>query len=76
MTPSAFSSVRHPEAVDYVRVERSTFLHGLAECPSCRLHLDARKDVDELIQPASESRAIGARMTHRRCGASFKVVFH
>lgn len=66
-------SERRP--VDLVRVARSDFLHGLAECPNCRLLLDAQKDVDELIQPVSESRAIAARVTHRRCGASFEVVF-
>lgn len=60
---------------DVMRVERSDFLHGLAQCPNCRLPLDERKDVDDLIQPVGESRAIGARMTHRRCGESFEVVF-
>lgn len=60
---------------DVMRVPRSDFLHGLAECPGCRLHIDATMDVDELIQPASETKAIGARVTHRRCGASFEVIF-
>lgn len=56
-------------------VARSDFLNGLAQCPHCHLHLDAQKDVDEVIQPVEETRAIGARMRHRRCGASFEVVF-
>ena len=60
---------------DVMRVGRSDFLHGLVQCPGCHLPLDERKDVDELIQPIEESRAIGARMRHRRCGASFEVVF-
>ena len=61
--------------IEVVRIARQDFLHGLAECPNCRLHLDAQKDVDELIQTVEETRAVGARMTHRRCGVSFEVVF-
>jgi len=63
------------ETLNSVVVPRSDFLHGLAKCPNCNLPLDERKDVDELIQPVEESRAIGARVTHRRCGASFEVVY-
>lgn len=63
------------DVTDVMRVERSDFVHGLVECPKCRQPLDAHKDVDDLIQPASESTAIGARMTHRGCGSSFQMVF-
>lgn len=59
--------------IEVVQVSRRDFLHGLAQCPSCHLHLDSQKDVDELLQPVEEARSIGARMTHRRCGASFEV---
>lgn len=67
-------SVERP-GMDAVRIERFDFLHGLAKCPGCHLPLDADTDVDQLIQPVSESSAIGARVRHRRCGASFEVVF-
>ncbi len=61
--------------MDVTRAPRHDFLHGLLKCPSCNLPLDAMKDVDDLIQPVSESTAIAARMTHRRCGAPFEIVF-
>lgn len=71
----ALERTRPVGVTEVMRVGRSDFLHGLVPCPKCLLPLDAKKDVDDLIQPVSESTAIGARMTHRRCGASFHVVF-
>jgi hypothetical protein len=37
--------------------------------------LDATKDADELIREGTDPKVQGARVTHRRCGASFQERF-
>ena len=59
--------------VDEIPITRTDFSHGLARCPRCGLPLDAAKDVDELLRDVAASQPLGARMTHRECGASFLV---
>ena len=75
----ARSTAPHRDSLLVVIVElklrRSDFLHGLARCPNCALSLDPITDVDEELREVREVRPVGARMTHRRCGASFQVSF-
>jgi hypothetical protein len=40
--------------------------------PSCRLPIDAR-DVDEELREVGETQPSGAVVTHRRCGATFRI---
>jgi hypothetical protein len=39
------------------------------------LHLDAHRDLDEYVRKNSDTRAVGAFVTHRRCGAKFRIMF-
>jgi hypothetical protein len=41
----------------------------------CFLHLDAHRDLNEYVRENSDTRAVGAFVTHRRCGAKFRVEF-
>ena len=41
---------------------------------SCRLPIDAR-DVDEELREVGEAQPTGAVITHRRCGATFRIAF-
>jgi hypothetical protein len=56
-------------------VSRRDWLHNEARCPACGLHLDAHRDLDEYVRKNSDTRAVGALVTHRRCGAKFRVEF-
>jgi hypothetical protein len=40
-------------------VNRRDWLHDEARCPSCGLHLDAHRDLDEYVRKNSETRASG-----------------
>jgi hypothetical protein len=40
---------------------------------SAPAHVDPLRDVDELIHEVGQTKPQGARVTHRRCGASFQV---
>jgi hypothetical protein len=55
-------------------VSRVTWLHGEALCPSCRLPIDKR-DVDQELREVDSAQPVGAIVTHRRCGATFRVRF-
>ena len=57
------------------RVTGRDWNHGEARCPSCGLHLNQYRDLDDYIRVNSDTRATGAIVTHRRCGASFRIVF-
>jgi len=48
---------------------------GEAKCPKCGLHLSPHLDLDEYIRVNSDTRATGALVTHRRCGATFRIAF-
>ena len=56
------------------RHPRLAWAHGEALCPSCRLPIDSR-DVDEELREPGRSQPIGAVVTHRRCGATFRLAF-
>ena len=56
-------------------VSRKAWLHGELRCPACGLPLRAHLDLDDYIRVNSDTRATGALVTHRRCGATFRVVF-
>jgi hypothetical protein len=56
-------------------VKRRDWLHSEARCPSCGLHLDPHRDLDDYIRVSSDTRATGAIVTHRRCGAMFRIEF-
>lgn len=55
-------------------VSRLSWAHGEALCPSCGLPIDAR-DVDEELREVGETQPSGAMVTHRRCGATFRIAF-
>ena len=52
-------------------VSRRDWLHNEARCPVRGLHLDAHRDLDEYVRENSDTRTVGAFVTHRRCGAKF-----
>ena len=56
-----------------IALNRRDFAHREARCPDCNLPLDSARDVDEVIREVGETRPVGARVTHRRCGSSFQV---
>jgi len=60
--------------IETTAVSRLAWAHGEALCPSCRLPIDAR-DVDEELREVGETQPIGAVVTHRRCGATFRITF-
>jgi hypothetical protein len=60
--------------IDTAVVSRLTWLHREALCPSCRLPIDSR-DVDEELREVEETQLSGAVVTHRRCGATFRIRF-
>jgi hypothetical protein len=41
----------------------------------CFLHLDAHRDLNEYVRENCDTRAVGAFVTHRRCGAKFRDEF-
>jgi hypothetical protein len=55
-------------------VSRGDWLRGEALCPSCRLPIDER-DVDEELRDPASAQPVGAIVTHRRCGATFRLRF-
>ncbi len=61
-------------AISATVVSRTTWTHGEALCPSCKLPIDAR-DVNEDLREVGETQVSGVAVTHRRCGASFRVRF-
>jgi hypothetical protein len=62
------------ETVDSVVVSRRAWLHAEAPCPSCGLHLDPVKDLEERIYE-DVTTWTGVRGTHRRCSAPFRLTF-
>ena len=60
--------------VDATIVPRTTWLHGEARCPSCGLPIGTR-DVDEDLRELDNAQPVGAIVTHRRCGATFRLEF-
>jgi hypothetical protein len=57
------------------RVSRRDWNHGEARCPECRLRLSPVLDLDEHERTHTDTRATGAVVTHRRCGARFTITF-
>ena len=55
-------------------VPRLKWLHGEAACPSCGLPIGPR-DVDEELRGPGSAQPVGAIVTHRRCGATFRLEF-
>ena len=43
--------------------------------PRFGLHLNQYRDLDDYVRKNSDTRATGAPVTHRRCGAPFRIVF-
>ena len=58
--------------IETTAVSRRAWLRGEALCPSCKLPIDGR-DVAEDAREAGESQPSGAVVTHKRCGAMFRV---
>jgi len=56
-------------------VKRRDWNHGEARCPSCRLHLNVQLDLDEYERANADTCATGTIVTHRRCGATFRIAF-
>ena len=49
--------------------------HGEARCPSCGLHLSRTETQTTTRRKNSDARAVGAFVTHRRCGAKVRIEF-
>jgi hypothetical protein len=60
--------------IDATVVSRRDWLHGEALCPSCRLPIDQRDVIDE-VWDVRESEPVGAMITHKRCGATYRIRF-
>jgi hypothetical protein len=56
-------------------VSRRDWNHREARCPRCGLHLDPQLDLQSYERENTDTRARGALVTHRRCGASFRILF-
>jgi hypothetical protein len=44
-------------------------------CPGCGLPVDAKRDEVEELRSIASSEPVGAIVTHRRCGATFRLRF-
>jgi hypothetical protein len=55
-------------------VPRRAWAHGEALCPSCGLPIGPR-DLDEELREPGSAQPVGAVVTHRRCGATFRLEF-
>jgi hypothetical protein len=60
--------------IDATIVSRRAWLHGEVLCPSCGLPIEKR-DLDEELPEPGSAQPIGAVVTHRRCGATFRLEF-
>ena len=60
--------------IETTAISRHAWLHGEALCPSCHLPIDSR-DVVEELREVGETQAVGAVVTHKRCGATFRITF-
>jgi len=56
-------------------VSRHDWLHGLALCPSCGLPLAVDRDLVKEIRHLPDPKVAAVDVTHRRCGASFRLEF-
>ena len=56
-------------------VSRRDWSLGEARCPTCGFHLNQFRDLDDYERTTSDTRATGALVTHRRCGAKFLIEF-
>jgi len=57
-----------------IAVPRIRWLHGEALCPSCGLPI-GKRDLDEELREPGSAQPVGAIVTHRRCGAPFRLEF-
>ncbi len=57
-----------------VRATLAAWLHGEVLCPSCGLPI-GRRDVDQDLRELDSAQPVGAIVTHRRCGATFRLEF-
>ena len=60
--------------VETTVVSRFAWARSEALCPYCGLPIDAR-DADEELREPGTARAVGAIVTHRRCGATVRLRF-
>lgn len=56
-------------------ITRRDWQHGEARCPSCGLHLDPVKDLEEKIIDDRLMLWVGVRGKHQRCGRAFELFF-
>ena len=57
------------------KISRRDWNHGEARCPSCGLHLNPYRALEDYERKDSDTRATGALVSHRRCGSTFRIVF-
>jgi hypothetical protein len=60
--------------IDATVVSRRDWQHGLAACPACGLPI-GKRDLDEELRESGGAQSVGAIVTHRRCGATFRLEF-